>query len=374
MRVPTDLKLVQVSASLDMQLGGPSYVVEKVRKILHQINIANDLLVLGKVLLELKDYNGIPSMFGNRYGLIAPIHNSHFKRAIKNSDILLIHGYYLYSTLLSIRYSKHQRIFLMPHGSLEMYQERRGKIRKFIFRRIVLFYLKGRKIHFLLGSEQEITSVEKVLPGARSSVVGLGIEESPLIKDILAFEHRKPIVLYCMSRIATKKRIDLCIQALSVLNKSEYLYRLDIYGSGNEPLESELRALVRKLNLGGSVNFIGFVEGNRKIEALRDSDIFLLPSENENFAVAVAESISVGNPVIVSEFVAMHSFVDEHTTGITIASLDVGEIVRAIEIVTSRYRVFQTNCLKSAHILYWENVIENWLKVIYQDLENSYEE
>jgi glycosyltransferase involved in cell wall biosynthesis len=177
-----------------------------------------------------------------------------------------------------------------------------------------------------------------------------------------------------MSRITTKKRIDLCIQALSELNKFEDIYRLDIYGSGDEQLESELRVLVRKLNLGSSVNFIGFVEGNRKIEALRDSDIFLLPSENENFAVAVAESISVGNPVIVSEFVAMHSFVDEHTTGLTIASLDVGEIVRAIEIVASKYQVFQTNCLKSAHLLHWENVIENWLKVIYQDLENSHEE
>lgn len=368
-----NFRILQVSASLETKLGGPAQVVQHVFKYLTQKRIITKLLVIGNSETISENHSIIPTFSGNRYGFFSPIHNSIFKQEIRNSDRVLIHGFYLYSTLLSIRYSKHQKLFLMPHGSLEMYQERNGRMRKYIFRKVVLFYLNGRKIHFLLGSDQEVVSVKQLFPNSPISVVGLGIERYPYQRAKLTHKQTDPVILYCMSRITSKKRIDLCIRALSRLIASGGTYRLDIFGTGDDQLESELRALVKSLQLDNFVNFVGFVEDERKEKALRDSDIFLLPSENENFAVAVAESIAAGNPVIVSEFVAMHNFVDKYATGLTVSTLDSDDIALAIETIASKYQNFHANCLKFAHLLEWQNVIQNWIHVICQDLEKSNE-
>jgi glycosyltransferase involved in cell wall biosynthesis len=48
------------------------------------------------------------------------------------------------------------------------------------------------------------------------------------------------------------------------------------------------------------VTFNGPVYGAEKSHALRDADLFVLPSQNENFGIAVAEALASGIPTIVS--------------------------------------------------------------------------
>ena len=42
-------------------------------------------------------------------------------------------------------------------------------------------------------------------------------------------------------------------------------------------------------------------EGEAKWAAYRDADIFVLPSQNENFGNTAAEAVAAGTPVIVTE-------------------------------------------------------------------------
>jgi glycosyltransferase involved in cell wall biosynthesis len=195
------------------------------------------------------------------------------------------------------------------------------------------------------------------------TVVGLGVEANN-IEARTKYNPSEPIRLFCVTRISEKKRIDLCIKALCELNKTKIRYTLQIIGSGDYILEGELRKLISELNLDNQVVFSGFLEGLQKTNAIAGADIFLLPSENENFAVAVAESISAGKPVVVSKFVAMHEFVDRHQTGITIKSLEVDELASAIESVHRDYLKFQQNCIDSSPLLRWEEVQKNWLRAL----------
>jgi glycosyltransferase involved in cell wall biosynthesis len=151
---------------------------------------------------------------------------------------------------------------------------------------------------------------------------------------------------------------------MSKLNEGNIQYHLDIYGTGDQFLENELNDLVKDLNLGEQVTFKGHVGGESKDLAIQNSDILLLPSENENFAVAVAESIAFGKPVVVSKFVAMHEFVDTHSTGLTLDELDVQKLVSAIKEVSNNFSTYQENCMASAHLLAWKEVIERWFHVI----------
>lgn len=355
-------RLFQITTSLDPKLGGPTSVVLATLKYLDHI-FDHKLIIFGKSLPSVSRQVSIPTFMNNRYGFT-------FKRLKflglhenRDTDIVLIHGFYLYSTLISLLFFKSGNIYLMPHGSLEEYQERVGKFRKYIFRLCLGLVLRNREIHFLLGSHPERKSVLKLFPNAKISVVGLGIslEDMPLarVKTL-----NRPIKLFCMSRISGKKRIDLCVRAVEKLNILENRYSLEIIGSGELKLENELRKLVAQLNLEQVVKFSGFLEGREKSSAISASDILLLPSENENFAVAVAESIAAGKPVVVSKYVAMHEFVDRYKTGITLDSLQVDDLVKAIEMVSENYTQFQKNCIDSLHKLSWEEVHKNWIRAL----------
>jgi glycosyltransferase involved in cell wall biosynthesis len=267
------------------------------------------------------------------------------------------------STLIALFYSQTKNIFLMPHGSLEAYQNKKSRVIKYLFRQVVKGLLRGRRIHFLAASNSETISVLEIYPDVEVTVVGIGIHTTSVNLEKFP-SPKEPIKLFCLSRISEKKRIDLCIRALYKLNSSKQSYTLEIIGSGDCRLENRLRNLVAELNLDNCVTFSGHLESIKKTDAASRADIFLLPSENENFAVAVAESISLGKPVVVSKFVAMHEFVDCHHTGITINSLDVDSLARAIEYVYRNYAKFQENCLESAHLLDWMEVQKKWLQVL----------
>ncbi len=362
MEIAKNRTLIQVSASLDPKLGGPHSVVAATQKYL-RAHFDLELIVFGSSQIQAENVRVIPTFKNNRYGFSLRRMQKYGIEEIRNSEILLLHGFYLYSTLISIFLFTTKNIYLMPHGSLEQYQEKRGRIRKYLFRQLLENLLRGRKIHFLLGSESEKVSILAIYPEARITVVGLGIDSSSnevRTKDNLS----EPIKLFCLSRISEKKRIDLCIKALHKLNEQKIRYTLQIIGSGDIILERELRKLISELNLDKQVIFSGFLEGLQKTKAIAQADIFLLPSENENFALAVAESISAGKPVVVSKFVAMHEFVDLHQTGITINSLEVEELSAAIESVHQEYSKFQQHCIESSHLLAWEEVQKNWLRAL----------
>ena len=355
------MNLVQVSASLQPKLGGPHAVVVHIHPYLSN-HYNYQLLVYGSSTVNLDKLEINSTFLNNRFGLRFKIPNRISRRTMKNADILLIHGFYLWSTLLTLYFSKCQNIFLMPHGSLELYQWEKGKFRKKIFTKLVNLLLKARNIHFLVGSNSEVVSISQSFPNSKISVVGLGIQKFNLVET--SSRIHSPIQLFCLSRIANKKRIDLCIRAMSKLNEGNNKYHLSIYGAGNLLLEKELNELVKELNLGEQVSFKGHVDGESKEFAIQNSDILLLPSENENFAVAVAESIAFGKPVVVSKFVAMHEFVDTYYTGLTIDELHVDKLVSAVKEVSDKFSTYQENCIASAHFLAWEEVIKVWFKTI----------
>ena len=359
------IKLVQVSASLVMTLGGPVAVVKGINKYLNaESNIIN--LVFGTLDVDLTEAYTFKTFANNRYGFTSRRTPKLFRDHLATADIVLIHGYYLFSTILAIWYAKKGRIFVMPHGSLERYQSERGFFRKRLFDHVFKILLGNRRFTFLVGSNSEVDSVTERFPNSRVLVVGLGVEEVSSQRRILN-DYNRPVELLCMSRISEKKRIDLCIRAVAQLNSSDRKFILKIYGSGDKKLEDDLKELAQRLDVSDSVHFCGFANEEVRHRAFSNSDIFLLPSENENFAVAVAESIFELRPVVVSRFVAMHEFVDEFEVGITLRELDSGLLALAILNLIQDYDRYVINCESNRELLSWRHVSQVWLRTLLED-------
>lgn len=358
-------ELVQISASLETRLGGPVSVVQDLARNL-QNYFHHTLFVCGKNEFKYGNQIHMPSLFGNRFGLPYKFPSSSVRARLRSADVILIHGFFLFTTIMGIVLTRSQQIFLMPHGSLELYQDKRGRFRKTIFIWVFKRLLRQRKVHFLVGGVDEVLSVRDKFPNAQITTVRLGINPVDLVNSLPDPSPLKenPLTLLSFSRIASKKRIDLCIESLCQIKQMGIEATLYIAGVGKQSLVKQLKKQVRDLGIIQSVVWLGNVTGPQKLNIFRSADIFLLPSENENFAVAVAEAISAKVPVIVSSNVGMHYFVEEFKVGEVIESLDVDQIVKCVFRICNNRNFYLDNCEKNRHRLYWDFVINDWINTL----------
>ena len=71
-----------------------------------------------------------------------------------------------------------------------------------------------------------------------------------------------------------------------------------------------LEAFAVKMGLDGGVLFTGPLYGDAKWAAYRDADVFVLPSQNENFGNTAAEAVACGTPVLVTDTCGIAPIVD----------------------------------------------------------------
>jgi glycosyltransferase involved in cell wall biosynthesis len=105
-----------------------------------------------------------------------------------------------------------------------------------------------------------------------------------------------PIILYA-AKFQRRKRPDDLIRAAHRLEQMGVSCHLVLVGSGE--MEQELRSLADGLKLR-TVHFAGFVNQNLLPKIYGASDVFVLPSEDEPWGLAVNEAMCAGLPVVVS--------------------------------------------------------------------------
>jgi glycosyltransferase involved in cell wall biosynthesis len=103
-----------------------------------------------------------------------------------------------------------------------------------------------------------------------------------------------------MGRIHEKKGIDILIEAFARTFESDVDARLVIAGGGESVFLNKLKERASKLRVADRIHWIGHVTGEEKEAALCSAGLFVLPSYQENFGLAVAEALSCGTPVAVS--------------------------------------------------------------------------
>jgi glycosyltransferase involved in cell wall biosynthesis len=293
--------------------------------------------------------------------------NRNVKEHLKNSEIILIHGYYFLSTLYVLLNPRIKaKVFCMPHGVFELYQQKQGRNKKRIFDLLVKHFSKNRVNGFLVASTLEIEGVNAKFPSASISVVGIGLDQKsfPRVGELSYPRLSSDISLLHMGRITRKKRIDLMLQALKVLIAEGCSAHLTITGSGDVEYEQELVDYVSRNELTNFVVFTGNVSGEKKDEIFKKSTLLLLPSENENFAVSVAEATAYGIPVVISRNIGMKEHVEKYNTGIICQGLGVSEIVSGIHSALANYDQLSRNALESREFLTYQALIKNWKRAL----------
>jgi glycosyltransferase involved in cell wall biosynthesis len=140
------------------------------------------------------------------------------------------------------------------------------------------------------------------------------------------------VIVTFLGRLAHQKGLDLLIPAFSkVVNRFPDCH-LVVAGLVEDAYGRAIDDWVRDWNIGGHVTLAGFVDGREKASLLADTDVWVLPSRDENFGIAIVEAMAYGLPVVVSENVGIQADITAASAGVVVR-LDVAELVGALSML-----------------------------------------
>jgi glycosyltransferase involved in cell wall biosynthesis len=236
------------------------------------------------------------------------------RRQIADYDLAVIHSLYLFHDMVASAEALRSGIpyVVAPHGLLDPYIRRRSRLKKAVME--LAFQNRALRqaaaIHYTSNEERRISQTHA--QGAPGFVIPLGVV-APRPVPV----SRNPARLLFLSRLHEKKGLDLLIPAFAQVKAQVPQAELVIAGPDDGALAAT-RALVESHGLHQSVSFPGMLRGADKDRAFAEAGIFVLPSYSENFAVALAEAMAAGLPVITTDQVNIHDAVLEANAGVVI--------------------------------------------------------
>jgi glycosyltransferase involved in cell wall biosynthesis len=288
------------------------------------------------------------------------------RRHAADADFIYLHSLYSFPIFVGYLLARiyHKPYGLSPHGVLAPFQRgvSAGKKRIYdwiIARRIlneayVLFYSA-------VGERDEARSL-----GLRSPSViiphGFDIQEYLHLPSGEQFRskylkgHQGPLVLF-LSRLNAKKGLDLLIQAFSLVIKKMPDVRLAIVGSGDPPkFEMRIRSWLKEYGVENYTIMTGFISGPEKLMAFSEADVFVLPSQAENFGFANFEAMASKIPVVISDTLNYANEIKSYQAGLVVRRdpKDFAEaILKLLKDKYLRQRLGQ-NGLRLAYSYSWE--------------------
>jgi glycosyltransferase involved in cell wall biosynthesis len=112
------------------------------------------------------------------------------------------------------------------------------------------------------------------------------------------------------------KSVELLLAAWDSVAARHPTARLVIAGDGEPGYVAHLEAQARQSRAADRIEFVGFADDRRKQSLLADASVFVLPSQHENFGVAVLEAVAAGLPAVVTREVQLSSLIEDQGLGV----------------------------------------------------------
>lgn len=137
------------------------------------------------------------------------------------------------------------------------------------------------------------------------------------------------LILY-LGRLSEKKSPDVLLQAFASLCNKESAadLRLVFAGPDDGVMKQRLKGTAEELGIDTRVQILEAVFNEKKWSAYRDADVFVLPSQNENFGNTAGEAVAAGTPVVVTDKCGIAPLLKD-IAGVVVKH-DVAEIERAV--------------------------------------------
>jgi glycosyltransferase involved in cell wall biosynthesis len=196
-------------------------------------------------------------------------------------------------------------------------------------------------------------AAEKIVLRRNGVAAPVSLPERGSFRKSLGIPQDTPLILF-LGRLSQKKSPDLLLQAFAKLPASSPPAQLAFVGPDESGMLARLQQMSAQLNVATRVHFSGPLSGDSKWSAYRDADLFVLPSQNENFGNTAAESVAAGTPVIVTDQCGIAPLLDG-VAGISVqhAASSIAQTISNLLTNPALYAQLKNGCATAVQRLDW---------------------
>nr|WP_254896069.1 glycosyltransferase [Synechococcus sp. HK05] len=337
----SNFKLLRLIPSLNPEGGGPAEGVRQITPHLDALGVSTTV-----ASLDPPDATWLQDQLFQAIGLGPGAGGYGYRRDLparmldlaQSHDAVIIHGLWQYHALAAWRALRGTGIpyFVYPHGMLDPWFKRTyplKHLKKWAYWPWADYRVLRDANTVLFTTEQERLLARQSfwLYRANEVVVGYGTSAPPADaeRQRAAFLERFPHlrgqrILLFLSRIHPKKGVDLLIEAFAAVASRDHALQLVIAGPDQVGLQAGLQQRAAALGIADRITWPGMLSGELKWGAFRCSELFCLPSHQENFGIVVAEALACGLPVSIAEPVNIATDVAAADAGIVHADTAAG--------------------------------------------------
>ncbi|HWZ61152.1 MAG TPA: glycosyltransferase [Gemmatimonadaceae bacterium] len=235
------------------------------------------------------------------------------RRLAPAADVVHVHGLLnpVSSGGAGAALARERPLIIGPFGTLSRYTftHRRAVLKRLYFLSVDAPHLRrAAVVHFTTAAERDEAAWHGIDFGNRAHVVPPPWRGGTLGPAVA----RTGETVLFLSRLHPKKGLELLLEAWPAVRRVRPGARLVIAGAGEPGYTATLRRAADGVD---GIEFVGFVAGDAKAARLAGADVFVLPSFNENFGIAVLEAVAAGLPVVVSPGVQLAPWVESRAVG-----------------------------------------------------------
>lgn len=390
------MKVLHIIPSLGPNRGGPSQVIIEMVAALRKLSIDAQIVttndnanaLLDVPLFEPIQYNQVPIRFFPKQRfpfhsldefLYCPQLTQWFNDNVSQYDLVHVHAIFSYvtTTAMCICQKKKVPYVIRPLGQLCRWSLKQGYLKKKIYLSLVeRANLNGASgIH--LTSDFEEAELEDVQLKTKRFMIPNGFNPSAridgaekLLRNKLNLPENTPTILF-LSRLHPKKGLERLISVLSLLKDLDFVFILA--GSGSDEYEKKIGQLLIEAGIDHKTKRVGFVEGELKMMLLQGANLFVLPSQSENFGVAALEALASGTPVFITPDVGLSSMVENHNIGYVVRA-DASEMEKQLRYCVGHLDELKQKGKKAREIVEeiyaWNKIVTDIVKM-YDDILRS---
>lgn len=129
--------------------------------------------------------------------------------------------------------------------------------------------------------------------------------------------NKKTILIF--GRIAVEKNLDFALDIFAeVLKQTDA--ELIVVGDG--PYRNAMEERARKMGLEQAVHFFGILRGERLVEIINASDLYLITSTSDTQSMTTLQAMACGLPVVGARAGGLPEYISENITGFTVPPTD----------------------------------------------------
>jgi glycosyltransferase involved in cell wall biosynthesis len=203
---------------------------------------------------------------------------------------------------------------------------------------------------------------EKLILRRNGVEVPATMPERGHFRRALKITDQDKLILF-LGRLSQKKSPDLLLQAFAGLRESigprDLAVHLAFAGPDESGMKLRLQHMAGELGVSGRVHFSPALVGEAKWSAYRDADIFVLPSQNENFGNTAAEAVAAGTPVIVTEQCGIAPLLKD-TAGLIVRheEVELRDALARLLVHENVYNRLQQGCQTAMANLGWDQPLD----------------